>query len=250
MRRRALLAGLVLLHSSEVAAAQLELIGGFEGNQARGFGFFTAQPAFGVAKRWAIVARATGSVAAWSFTDATGRVRALSPGGLLGAGVRYHSPKFVLTVAPAFELRWTRRRDVLGQSASVDPGGQLGIDAWAELAPKTSMIVIGSISPWTAWTLGRVVFRREVARLGKNDRAPWLLITADVTAQGNPDVQYVGGGLGLEVAWPVRAAVGVRAGLAAELSPAAPARPDATGAASYWQAFGDLDVTPNRAAAR
>jgi hypothetical protein len=190
-----------LLVCAASASAQ-ELVGGWEGERGRGYGFLMPSYSWGVTEEGSFVLRGSGSHLYYGTPEAGGETRVRSPGAALGVAWRWRTPKASFTLGPGYEVLWTTREPAGAPTEKeTEHGFTVQGDVFFQATPLTNLNLIASYGHANRYVWVRGGVKRQMTNT--DFRGPVSLILGlEGTGQGNSDLRtYQGGGL-LELALP------------------------------------------------
>lgn len=201
------------------AAAQ-EIVGGWEGETKRGYGFFSPVFSWKMTDRSFFVLRGSGSYLYYRTPEVGGDTEVRSPGAALGVALRFRTPRVSLTIGPGYETRWTRRELAGGQTVRVTEHGVTAQgDIFFRATPLTNLNLIASYGDANEYVWVRGGLKRQISN--KDFSGPVsLIIGVEGTGQGNDELRvYQAGGL-FELGLPrTRGSLQFRGGFSRERFP-------------------------------
>jgi Cellulose biosynthesis protein BcsS len=182
------------------AGAQ-EVVTGFEGGPSSGMAFVSPVFSNPLGTSSAFVIRPTASYLYYEKRNALGETKITAPGASLGLGYRYSDGRFMLAVGPAFEVLWERRKNLLGpDTKDTLVGVMFAGDLSYQATPVTNVNLSASYDQTNQYYWSRAGVKQQVTDL-QFDKSWALLLGAEVTGQGDKDVQQLGGGGVVEFAF-------------------------------------------------
>ncbi len=173
-----------------------ELIGGWEGNTSRGYGFVSPVLSAGVGGPHAILLRGTGSYLYYRFPNIGGSTDVTSPGISGALGYRVRAGRVSAALGAGYEMRWTVRRPAVGSSSRLtEHGFTMQGELFFQATPLTNVNAIVSYGDANRYVWARTGVKRQLTNT--HFRGPVAFsVGAEGTAQGNHDARaYQAGAL-------------------------------------------------------
>ncbi len=168
--------------------------------------------------------------------DATGITKVKSPGESIGMAVRYSGSILTATFGPGYETRQTKRTDPFGLETNNNERGAIYQgDIFFQAAPLTSVSLIGSYGQASQYFWLRGGVKQQISNHDQQSDTT-LHAGAEVTSQGNKDINTSQIGGVFEIAYPrSRASLQLRAGYSRSAYAAGTQDSGAYfGVGSYW----------------
>ncbi len=195
------LIAVLLMGYSQRLTAQ-ELVMGWEGSSARGYGFLSPMMTMHRGEQISWILRAAASYLYYDSRDATGTTEVRSPGESLGIAVRYAGPKLTFTFGPGYEIRQTRRRPAGGvETNENEHGATFQGDILIQAAPFTTVSLLGSYGQANKYYWVRGGIRQQISNLDQQGDTT-LRAGIETTRQGNDDLTSSQVGGVFEIAYP------------------------------------------------
>lgn len=183
-------------------AGEIELIAGWEGSTARGYGFISPVWTMAGGKHFAIKPRASISHLYYNLPSPAGTTEVTSPGASAALGINLRSSKVSFTVAPGYEVRRTSRKLPDGQAVEAEERGpMLQSELFIQPSPLTTLFGIGSYGKANRYTWARAGVKRQLSNRDYKGRAAFGA-GVEVTAQGNFESRARQAGVLIELAFP------------------------------------------------
>lgn len=174
-----------LLSTSRMLAGDVEIIAGWEGNDARGYGFVSPVWTIANSKHFALKPRVALSHLYYALPEAGGETNVISPGASASLGLNFRGQKASLTLAPGYEIRKTTRSLSDGRKLDVDEFGSLfQAELFVQPSPLTTLFAIGSYGVANRYTWARAGLKRQLTNRNFSGRSAFS-VGAEVTGQGN-----------------------------------------------------------------
>lgn len=187
--------------AATASAAGYELIGGWEGESDRGYGFLMPVVIVDLEPRRALVVSGSLNHLRYPVPGPGGVTEVESPGADFSLGYRWRKPRLTATFGPGFSSKRTTRRAPNGvESRETESGltaqGTLFVDA----TPLTNLNLIASYSDANEYLWSRAGAKRRLTNRDSS-RPRSLLLGVELTLQGNDEVESRSLGGLLEIAF-------------------------------------------------